>query len=63
MHGVPPPSKAVQIDLFHPPRQMPSWRTLPRATREQTVALLAQLLRAHLSPCPNATPPEERNDE
>jgi len=63
MSGVHPLLKAVQIDLFHPPRQTPDWWTLPRAPREQTVTLLTQLLRAHLRPCPLAMPSEERNDE
>ena len=63
MHGVPPLPKTVQIDLFHPPRQTPSWPALPSAIREQTVTLLAQLLRANPGLCPHAPPPEEYNDE
>ncbi len=63
MHRVHPPHKAVQIDLFHPPRQTPSWRTLPSPIREQTVTLLAQLLRAHPYQDAKARPAEERNDE
>lgn len=63
MHRVHPPQKAVQIDLFHPPRQTPSWRTLPSPIREQTMTLLTQLLRAHRCQDADATPAEERNDE
>jgi hypothetical protein len=63
MPGVHPPPKAVQIDLFHPPRQTPSWQTLPSTIREQTLTLLAQLLRVHPCQGANATPAEERNDE
>ncbi|MCP5092662.1 MAG: hypothetical protein GY949_17255 [Gammaproteobacteria bacterium] len=37
----------LQPDLFHPPRQEPSWQALSTPIRQQTVKLLAQLLRHH----------------
>jgi len=39
--------KAPQIDLFHPPPQIPTWPKLPREIRQKIVELLAQLLREH----------------
>lgn len=37
-----------QLDLFHATRQSPTWRTLAAEVREQTMLLLARLLRDHL---------------
>ncbi len=34
-----------QLELFHPPRKAPEWRTLPIEVRERTRHLLAQMLR------------------
>ena len=37
----------LQPSLFHPPSPSPPWATFPREIREQTVRLLARLLRKH----------------
>ena len=39
--------RALQIELFHPPRPIPAWQKLPREIRQKTVELLAQMLREH----------------
>jgi len=39
--------RAPQIELFHPPHQIPNWYKLPREIKHKTVELLAQLLREH----------------
>jgi hypothetical protein len=39
--------RAPQIELFHPPPQIPTWPKLPQEIRQKTVNLLAQLLREH----------------
>jgi hypothetical protein len=39
--------RAPQIGLFHSLPQSPAWPQLPREIRQQTVELLAQLLREH----------------
>lgn len=53
----------LQPDLFHPPRQEPSWQALPTPTRQQTVKLLALLLRNHHRRCLNTDHNEEHGDE
>jgi hypothetical protein len=40
-------SRVPQLSLFHPPSPSPPWATFPREIREQTVRLLARLLRKH----------------
>ncbi len=35
----------LQLELFHPPRNGPEWRTLPVEVREQARHLLARMLR------------------
>ncbi len=40
----------LQLDLFHLPRNRPEWHGLPMEVREQTMLLLAQMLR--MSPVP-----------
>lgn len=37
-----------QLGLFHPPRHSPTWQNLPTQLKEQTVKLLAQMLRQKL---------------
>jgi hypothetical protein len=37
--------RTPQIQLFDPPPQIPAWQRLPREIRQQTLELLAQLLR------------------
>jgi hypothetical protein len=39
--------RALEIELFHPPPQIPAWPKLPREIKQKTVELLAQLLREH----------------
>jgi len=56
-------SRAPQIGLFHPPQQSPAWQKLPREIRQQTVELLAQLLRQHSRRILTDHQGEERGDE
>lgn len=39
----------LQLGLFHPPRKIPDWRTLPPEVRRKATLLLAQMLRQHLT--------------
>lgn len=39
--------RASQLKLFHPIIVAPTWDRVPREIREQTVRLLARLLREH----------------
>lgn len=39
--------QATQLKLFQPAMQSPQWLQLPLEIRQQTVRLLAQLLRAY----------------
>ena len=41
------PQRAGQLKLFHPPTKRPRWDQLPREIRQQSVRLLARLLREH----------------
>jgi len=36
-----------QLTIFHPVSLVPQWISMPIEAREQTIKLLAQLLRAH----------------
>ena len=47
MRRSPIPPKAQQFDLFQPSRLGPDYRALPLETRQETMQLLARLLRAH----------------
>lgn len=40
-----PDRRPLQLDLLVPPQPLPHWLSLPTPTRQQTVELLAQLLR------------------
>lgn len=40
-------AQLVQLKLFHPPLTSPHWTQLPQEIRQQTVQLLARLLREH----------------
>ena len=55
--------RALQIELFHPPQQSPAWQKLPQEIRQQTVELLAQLLRQHSRRIMTAHHGRERGDE
>ena len=37
--------RVLQLELFHPPRKAPEWRTLPMEVRERARHLLVQMLR------------------
>jgi len=41
------PQRVTQLNLFHPNSRTPLWLSLPMEVREQTVRLLARLLRQH----------------
>ena len=41
------PQPGAQLDLFHPFPKTPQWMHLPQEVRQETVRLLAQLLRQH----------------
>ncbi len=47
MRASPTPSWVMQLALFHPPLRDPHWEQLPWEVRQQTVRLLARMLRAH----------------
>jgi hypothetical protein len=55
--------RAPQIELFHPPLQIPAWPKLPREIRQKTLALLAQLLREHSRRILTGHFGKERGDE
>jgi hypothetical protein len=40
-------AQLVQLKLFHRPSARPHWMQLPQEIRQQTVQLLARLLREH----------------
>jgi hypothetical protein len=41
------PKTLDQLTIFHPMPLTPQWRSMPIEVREQTLKLLARLLRAH----------------
>jgi hypothetical protein len=47
MRHSPSPHWAGQLKLFHPAIKSPRWDQLPREIRQQSVRLLARLLREH----------------
>jgi hypothetical protein len=53
----------LQPSLFHPPSPSPPWATFPREIREQTVRLLARLLRKHRDGVVAAGQRREAGDE
>ena len=63
MRRSPIPSKVQQFDLFQPSRIGPDYRALPLAVRQETVRLLARLLRAHQGRRPVVAPDREASDE
>lgn len=52
-----------QLKLFDPTIVAPTWERMPRETREQTVRLLARLLREHWATEGHGKPPREARDE
>lgn len=39
--------RVAQLNLFHPPRKSLSWESVPREIQQQSLQLLARLLREH----------------
>lgn len=56
-------SKVAQLNLFHPPRVAVNWETLPREIQQQSVRLLARLLRDHCVRGQARVPTGEAGDE
>jgi hypothetical protein len=52
-----------QLKLFHPTIMAPTWERLPREMREQTLRLLARLLREHWASQKRSQQPDEARDE
>jgi hypothetical protein len=52
-----------QLKLFHPTIMAPTWDHLPREMREQTLRLLARLLRDHWANEGPGKQPREARDE
>ena len=52
-----------QLKLFQPTIVAPTWEQLPREIREQTVRLLARLLREHWASARRGKHPKEARDE
>lgn len=42
-----PAQRAIQLTLFRPTRNEPSWEAVPPEVRQQVLRLLARLLRDH----------------
>lgn len=52
-----------QLKLFHPTIVAPTWEGLPPEMREQTLRLLARLLREHWASHRGGKRPNEATDE
>lgn len=63
MRHSPSPQRAAQLKLFHPPVKSPCWEQLPREIQQQTVRLLARVLREHWAKALAADPLGELSDE
>jgi hypothetical protein len=55
--------RLVQPTLFHPTHPRPPFQTLPPATQEKTVTLLARLLRVHVDRVLASGQAQEARDE
>lgn len=44
-----PPQRAIQLTLFRPARNVPSWETVPPEVQQQVLRLMAHLLRDHVA--------------
>lgn len=55
--------RVSQLQRFHPTSMAPTWERLPREMREQTVRLLARLLREHRASERQGKQPREAGDE
>jgi hypothetical protein len=58
-----PPRWTMQLALFHPPLRDPRWDQLPWEVRQQTVRLLARILREHYDRGLSPEQTEEARDE
>jgi hypothetical protein len=63
MRSSPRRQRKAQLHLFHSPSKGPSWEKLPREIREQSVRLLARLLREHCARVLASKPGKEVRDE
>ena len=57
------PRPAMQLQLFRPAPSGPQWAQLPREIQQQSVKLLARLLREHWARRHRLQPAEEARDE
>jgi len=57
------PQRAGQLKLFHPPITGLHWEQLPREIRQQSVRLLARLVREHWARKQAAEATRETGDE
>lgn len=55
--------RAVQLELFRPPPQTPTWQMLPPEIRTRATVLLARMLHEHLAGRPGANGKEEATNE
>jgi hypothetical protein len=63
MRSSPSLQRALQLKLFHPRLKSPCWEQLPPEIRQQTVPLLARLLREHaLRACASHQVKEARDE-
>lgn len=55
--------RAVQLDLFSPPEETPSWTSLPAGVRQQIRKLVNVMLQTHATRLDNRPPSSEVADE
>ena len=55
--------KVAQLNLFHPPQVSIRWEILPKEIQQQSVRLLARLLRDHCARSPVHPEGQELSDE
>jgi hypothetical protein len=58
-----PPQRAIQLALFRPSRNEPSWETVPGEVQQQVLRLLARMLREHAARVHGAVVPQGDRDE
>ena len=57
------PPRAIQLTLFRPCRNEPSWEAIPIEVQSQVLRLLARLLRDHVARQHGQVTPREDRDE
>ena len=57
------PPRAIQLALFRPSRNEPSWEAIPIEIQPQVLRLLARLLRDHVARRHDQAVPQEDRDE